>query len=114
MKKLFSDADVLSALGKKITNARLYKNLTQSEVSNEAGVSKRTLERLEAGESIQLSSFIRILRTLGFLEALNNIFPESVISPMTQLKLQKKQRQRASKKKSSMIEESSKEWTWKD
>ncbi len=112
MKKLFSEAEVLTELGKKITHARLYKNLTQDEVSLEAGISKRTLERLEAGRSIQLSSFIRVLRKLHYLEAFNNIFPEPTISPMAQLKLQGKQRQRASKKQ--IRKEATHLWSWRD
>ena len=109
--KKTSDEKALNDLGSKITSVRLNKNLTQIEASTQAGVSKRTLERLESGNSIQLSSFLRIMRVLGLLEAFNTILPEPTISPMAQLQLRSKQRQRASKK-TIKATTPSKPWTW--
>ncbi|HLB32660.1 MAG: hypothetical protein A3F67_04520 [Verrucomicrobia bacterium RIFCSPHIGHO2_12_FULL_41_10] len=109
-----TDSAILNELGKRIEGLRLSKNLTQSDSSEEAGVSKRTIERLEAGYSVQLSSLIRVFRVLGVIEGFNTILPEPVMSPMTLLKLHGKARQRASKKQSSKVQELPKPWTWKD
>ena len=114
MKNYFqlTDEAILKDLGNKITTARINYRLTQADASFEAGISKRTLERLEAGQSIQLVSFLRILRALNRLEEFNTLFPEPTISPMAQLQLGTKRRQRASKKmKPIMVEEA---WTWRD
>jgi DNA-binding XRE family transcriptional regulator len=62
-----------------------------------AGVSKRTVERLEVGGvAPQLSGFLRICRGLDLLERFEQLVPEPVPSPMAQLKLGGKQRRRAS------------------
>jgi transcriptional regulator with XRE-family HTH domain len=91
-----ADAPVLKELGMRIMGVRLARNLTQAQVATQAGVSKRTLERLENGEvAVQLTAFIRVLRALDLLEGLNQLVPEPMISPMDALKLRGRQRKRA-------------------
>ena len=46
----------LAELGLRLAQRRIQLGQTQDELATEAGVSKRTVERLEAGESTQLSS----------------------------------------------------------
>ena len=93
------DAPILIEFGQKLMRARLDKNLTQAQLAEQAGISKRTLERLEAGGSSQFVAFIRICRALGFLERLTTIIPETPPSPMAQIKLRGRQRKRASGKR---------------
>ena len=63
-----SDAATLRELGNRIAQYRLNRNLTQSALATEAGVSKRTIERIEAGSSIQLSTMLQVLRVFKLLE----------------------------------------------
>ncbi|MGS2718477.1 helix-turn-helix transcriptional regulator [Eionea flava] len=93
-----TDAMVLQSIGRRIADNRLDANMTQARLAEEAGVSKRTIERLESGESIQLANLIRVLRVQGKLPLLEEVFPEPAISPLQQLKIQsatKKVRKRA-------------------
>ena len=106
-----SDDAAILTLGKRINQHRLERNLTQAQLASEAGVSKRTIERLEAGGSVQLSNFIRVLRALNMLESLDALIPEPPPSPIEQLKSHGKQRIRAS---SPRLEEPSAKWTWGD
>ena len=106
-----TNAAVLQELGARMTRARLERNLTQAALAEQAGVAKRTVERLESGEAAtQLSGFIRVCRTLGLLERLDALIPEAEASPMEQLKLQGRRRQRASGRKVSAVVP--KKWTW--
>ncbi len=91
-----TDAVVLVELGARLRRHRLRLNMTQAELAREAGVSKSTVERLEAGSSTQLSSFVRLLRALDLLENLNLLAREPAPSPMEELRFRGKQRQRAS------------------
>ena len=87
------------------------RNLTQSMLAEQAGVSKRTVERLESGEvATQLSGFLRVCRVLELVDHFESLIPESVASPMALLKQLGRKRQRASRKKSQPSE--SKKWTW--
>jgi putative transcriptional regulator len=91
-----SDHTILQELGTRIARYRLNGNWTQAALAREAGVSNRTLHRLEHGDSIQASNLIRILRALHLLENLESLVPEPAISPIQQARLQGKLRQRAS------------------
>lgn len=71
-----TDARVLTLLGERLLGIRLGHNLTQAELAEQAGVSKRTVERLESGAvASQLSSFVRVCRALGLLERLEVLIP---------------------------------------
>jgi len=109
--KQATDAVVLAELGGRLARIRLERNLTQGQLAEQAGVSKRTVERLESGAvATQLSGFIRVCRVLGVLERLDTLVPEPVPSPVAQLKLRGRQRQRASPAKA--VKPSAKKWQW--
>jgi len=91
-----SDDATLRELGKRIARYRLNRNLTQGVLAAEAGVSKRTLHRIEHGESASVSNLFRILRALGLLENLETLIPEPAVSPIQQVKMHGTERKRAS------------------
>ncbi len=106
------DTVILNEIGNRLTQRRLELNLTQAELAHTAGVSKRTLERLESGASTQLSSFIRILRSLDLLHRMDAFLPEVRPGPMELLKREGKERKRAySGRKRKEVK---KEWSWGD
>ena len=109
--KELSDDALLEELGKRLLRYRLNKNMTQAALAEEAGVSERTVNRIEHGRSIQLSNLIRLLRSLELLENIDTFIPEPAISPIQQIKLQGKNRKRAS---SSENKKNSKVWSWEE
>ena len=110
--KLLTDDAILAETGKRIARCRLDHQLTQADVAEQAGVSKRTVERIEAGASAQMSTIIRILRILDLLPGLDNLVPEPGPRPMELLKLKGKVRQRASSNQRS--DRTGKKWSWGD
>ena len=109
--KQATDTAILGELGGRLAKIRLDHNLTQAQLATQAGISKRTVERLETGAvATQLSSFIRVCRVLGVIERFDLLVPEPVPSPVAQLKLGGKKRQRASTTKSA--KSSPKKWHW--
>ncbi len=103
-------ADIL----KLVEISRLYyeRNLTQAELARESGVSRSTVARLEQGESTQATNLIRILRVLDLLPNLEALIPEPGVSPLQQLKLRGKSRQRASRASDGEVQEEP--WSWGD
>ena len=66
----------------------MEQNLTQAQLAERAGISKRTVERLESGGvATQMSGFIRVCRALGLIEHFNVLVPEPVPSPIERLKI---------------------------
>lgn len=73
-----TDQMILSELGRRLAQARLGKQFTQKYLAERAGVSKRTVERLESGEvAPQLTAFVRICRALELVERFERLVPES-------------------------------------
>jgi transcriptional regulator with XRE-family HTH domain len=95
-----SDEVVLAEIGARLARARLERNLTQAALAAEAGVSRSTIKRLEAGGSSQLANLIRVLRALGWLGNLAALFPAASIRPLQALEREGARRQRASSKRS--------------
>jgi transcriptional regulator with XRE-family HTH domain len=104
-----SDATVLQELGTRLAQYRLNQNLTQQALAREAGISLRTLNRIECGEPSQTANVLRVLRVLGLLDNLEALVPEAPVSPMQQLKLKGKLRQRASSTAPAPVAEP---WSW--
>lgn len=97
--RLMSDEALLQELGQRVARLRLERNLTQAQLAEQAGISKRTLERLESGAAAtQLSLFLRVLRQLDLLERLELLLPEPEASPIALLQQQEGGRKRASRR----------------
>lgn len=89
-----TDKAVAEELGRRIEQLRLEHNLTQKQVADEIGLSAVSYRKLVAGEG-KLINVIAVLRVLGTVGALDACLPQTVFSPMEQLKLKGKTRQRA-------------------
>ena len=109
--KTLADDGILAEIGKRIARRRLDLQFTQANVAEQAGVSKRTVERIEAGASAQMASLIRIFRILGLVPNLDLMLAESKPRPMDLLKRRGKIRQRAS---GHHIEKTDEPWAWDD
>ena len=103
---------ILAELGLRLARARLSRNLKQEKLAQVAGISKSTVERMEAGQSVQLANFIRALAALGLAQNLESLLPDSVSSPLAQLKHRPKQRHRDSSERNNAT--ASGRWTWGD
>ena len=110
--KLLTEDAILDEIGERIARCRLDLQLTQADVAEQAGVGKRTIERIEAGASAQMASIIRVLRALDLLSGPDCIIPEPGPSPMDLLKHKGKVRQRASSPRHA--DQPNEPWSWDD
>lgn len=102
----------IAELAGRIGQRRIDLGFTQAGLAEEAGVSKRTVERLEAGGATQLASLVRLLRPLGLLHRLDTLIPEPVPSPIELLRYQGKRRQRVATRKPPKVKEPA--WAWRE
>src|ERR1700726_2293771 len=86
---------LLAELGRRLKRHRVQRNRTQAEMAEEAGIGVATLQRLERGQSVQMTSMIKLLRALELLTALAAAGPESIELPIAELERQRKIRKRA-------------------
>lgn len=89
-----TDKAVAAEIGQRIEQMRLECNLTQQAVAEEVGMTPKSYRQLIQGGG-KFTNLIAVLRVLERLDLVENFVPESSFSPMAQLKLRGRQRQRA-------------------
>ena len=78
---MLTDATILSKIGEKIKATRLKQNITQQSLSEAANVSLSSIKKIEKGEIRSVDSLLRLLRTLGKLDTLQQLVEEEQMSP---------------------------------
>ena len=107
---LLTDAAVLAEIGRRLERLRLERNIIQADLAREAGISRRTLVRLEQGEDgVGVTTLLRVLRALGLLEHVEQLVPDATPSPIQQLRSEGQKRQRATGAKR---DDTAAPWSW--
>ncbi len=99
-----------SALCSRLEQIRLSRNLKQSELAKEAGVSVRTINRMEKGEGISLNTFIRLLTAMNIQQNLELLLPDPSVQPIDRINSNNNgDRKRA---RSKQLTNEKKSWVW--
>ena len=87
-----SGSELIRELGKKFSAYRKRMGYTQKDISNKSGLSVFTISSFENGSStgITVTSFIKLLRAINFLEELEKLLPTLPESPRDLYKKQNK------------------------
>jgi DNA-binding XRE family transcriptional regulator len=87
---VMTEEEALYEAGHRLAQIRLARNLSQAELAARAGVSKRSLERLEKGSgSLRLDLFFSVCGALGLIAGFEALLPEQHMSPQDILAGQK-------------------------
>ena len=97
MKKSYQE--YISELGKKIKSYRIMKELSQEDLSDKTGISKRSISRLEQGESIQMDNLFKILIALDLGDNIDLLVPDQTRRPSYYLEYSDSGPQRVRKKR---------------
>ena len=97
MKKYKDVQTILTELGETLKLYRVALNLSQADVEEKSGVSKRSISRLEQGGGIQLDNFIKILSALNIEDNLSVLVPNIKNRPSYHLEKEHKEKRRARK-----------------
>jgi transcriptional regulator with XRE-family HTH domain len=103
-------SSVEAEIGRRLEGVRLAANVSQAQLAAEAGVSRRTITRLENGGGVSLDTLIRVMRALDIADRLDALLPDPNVRPIDRIRLKGKQRQRARPPAAT----SPAEWTWAD
>ena len=102
--------EIEADIGRRLESIRLAENISQAHLAEEAGVSRRTITRLENGGGISVETLIRVMRALGIANRLETLLPEPSLRPIDRIRLKGKQRQRARRK----TNVAGADWAWGD
>lgn len=81
MKIQKSYQEYINELGRKIKIYRIMNEMSQQDLEEKTGVSKRSISRLEQGESIQVDNLFKILLALGLGDNIELLVPDQTKRP---------------------------------
>ena len=100
-----------TALCKRLETIRLSRNITQAQLAAEAGVSSRTIGRLENGKGVSMDTFIRIMMALGIQQSLEALLPDPTVRPIERVGIGAGERKRA---RPTRFTDDRSTWSWGD
>jgi transcriptional regulator with XRE-family HTH domain len=106
-----TSGQIESALCKRLESIRLSRNITQAQLAKEAGVSSRTIGRLEKGLGVSMDTFIRVTIALGIQQNLEALLPDPTVRPIERIGMSAGERKRARPTKST---DELPTWSWGD
>lgn len=90
-----SPAAMAAELGERLKQARLNQNITQSQLAEHVGITRKAVLNAEKGQ-VSLEVFVAIMAGLNLTAELDLFLPVQLVSPLQLAKLQGKRRVRAS------------------
>ena len=90
--------EYIKELGQKIKLYRIMKEMSQQDLEDKTGVSKRSISRLEQGESVQLENLFKILLALDLGENIDLLVPDQTKRPIFYLEKSESKNKRVRKK----------------
>ena len=105
-------ADLLEELGHRMEAYRISRQMKQEALADKAGISVRTLRRLETDGNGTLDTFARLLRALDIEHRLLDIVPDATLSPLD-ARGSRKPRQRV-RDRADDPTQPDEPWTWDD
>lgn len=110
--ELASSAAIAAELGRRLNELRLAQDLTQQQLAERAGVSRRTIVKAANDGSISLDSFIRIMQALGLTGHLAALLPDPAVRPLEQVQLGRRRRRASGT--GSAGDDAPARWQWAD
>ena len=106
-----TSVQIEAALCKRLESIRLSRNITQVQLAEEAGVSPRTIGRLEKGQGVSMDTFIRIMMALNIHQNLEALLPDPAVRPIERIGIGAGERKRA---RPTQYSTESPVWSWGD
>ena len=106
-----TSGQIEAALCKRLESIRLSRNMTQQLLAEEAGVSLRTIGRLEKGQGVSLDTFIRVLTALRIQQSLESLLPDPTVRPIERVGVGSGERKRA---RPVRVSHEPPAWSWGD
>jgi len=94
---LTPESSILIELGKRLALVRKQHGFTQTQLASNAGIGVATLRRIEGGQDSQMETWLKLMKALDNLPAIDALLPTDFKSPMAQAKAATNNKQKKSK-----------------
>ena len=84
LSKFVPEDEILREFAKRLARMRKAQGYSQTEFAKEAGIGVATLRRIEGGQDSQFETWLKILKALDRVPALDALLPETFNSPMAE------------------------------
>ncbi|MBL4854396.1 MAG: helix-turn-helix transcriptional regulator [Robiginitomaculum sp.] len=75
---------ILQELGTRLARIRKQQGYSQLRLANEAGIGVATLRRIEAGHDSQMETWLKLMKSLQMITAIDDLLPKNYSSPMAE------------------------------
>lgn len=100
--------EYIKELGQKIKIYRIMSEMSQQDLEDRTGVSKRSISRMEQGESVQVDNLFKVIIALGLGDNIDLLVPDQTKRPSYYLEQVEYKPKRVRKKREQ------KEFKWGD
>ena len=107
-----SDTQLSKRIGEKLKTIRLTRNITQQSLAEAASISLSSVKKVENGEIGSFDTLLRILRTLGMLESISQLFEEEHLSPSEYYEMVNKAKKQTRKRAVGKLKVNKEESEW--
>ncbi|MDY4630608.1 MAG: helix-turn-helix domain-containing protein [Candidatus Cryptobacteroides sp.] len=107
-----SDTQLSKRIGEKLKAIRLKRNITQQSLAEAASISLSSVKKVENGEIGAFDTLLRILRTLGMLESISQLFEEEHLSPSEYYEMVNKAKKQTRKRAVGKLKVNKEESEW--
>lgn len=97
---------------KRLESYRLMKNVSQADLARRAGVSRRTISRMENGHGVSFNTFIRVMRAFDLTSHLDALVPITNVRPIDRVNRKRERKNASSPRKNNRP--SNPRWKWGD
>ena len=108
----FSDTQLSKRIGEKLKAIRLKRNITQQSLAEASSISLSSVKKVESGEIGSFDTLLRILRTLGMLESISQLFEEEHLSPSEYYEMVNKAKKQTRKRAVGKLKVNKEESEW--
>jgi transcriptional regulator with XRE-family HTH domain len=78
--------ELQAALGERMRQVRLSRNMDQRTTAEKAGISERALRKLENGQGSTVETLLRTLKALDYARGIDMLAPEVTVNPLALLR----------------------------
>ena len=107
-----SDTQLSKRIGEKLKAIRLKRNITQQSLAEAASISLSSVKKVENGENGSFDPMLSLLRHLGMLESISQLFEEEQLSPSEYYEMVNKAKKQTRKRAVGKLKVNKEESEW--